>query len=513
MTPAASPGLESILLDILGPADRPAPFTVPSGADSMLIDGDLVAGERDRFPNVDPTSGAILGTVGAAGPADLDRAIAAARRAFDTTTWRDDTDMRLHGLHQLADALDAHAAELTATLVAELGCSVRLAANIQVGPVGTKIRHVADAAAARLATEVLPPLELGGFVHEREIRHIPIGVVGAITPWNIPLDIAVAKVAGALAAGNTLVLKPSPATPYICNLLGWLILERTDIPAGVINVITSDDHSLGAALVEDQRVDAVSFTGSTQTGRRVMIAAAGELKRVHLELGGKSPSIVLDDADLASIVPVAAALGCFNAGQSCILPSRLLVPQTHLAECVELAAAGMETVSVGDPASPDSFMGPLVSASHRARVAAAVDGGRAAGARVVVGGAFDPDQPGFFFPPTLLADAPADSAIVQEEIFGPAVVVQAYDDVDDAIRVANSTKFGLAGYVWGSDPERIERVAAAVRAGMVGINGGNITAGDMPFGGIGHSGLGREWGGAGVSEFTEVKTVSSATPA
>lgn len=513
VTPAAPSGLDSVLLGILGPADALGPFAVPRGADRMLIDGELVTGEGRSFANINPATGEELGTVGSASTADMDRAIGAARRAFDSTSWSRDLAFRRHCLVQLGDAITRHADELVAALVAELGCSVRVAANIQIGPVGDKVSQMADAAGTCLATQALAPMALGGFVHEREIRHVPIGVVGAITPWNVPLDIAAAKVAGALAAGNTLVLKPSPETPYIGNLLGRLILEHTDIPAGVVSVVTSADHTLGARLVEDRRVDAVSFTGSTNTGRKVMATASADLKRVHLELGGKSPSIVLDDADFEVIIPIAAAMGCFNAGQSCILPSRLLVPRAHLADAVDLAVAGMLAVPVGDPTQPTSFMGPLVSGAHRDRVAAAVDAGRSVGARVVAGGDFDPDEPGYFFPPTLIIDAPPDSSIAQDEIFGPAVVVQPYEDIDDAVRIANDTRFGLAGYVWGTDAGRIGHVVSAVRAGMIGVNGGNFTAGDMPFGGVGHSGIGREWGGAGISEFTEIKTVATARPA
>lgn len=509
-TSAVSPGLDSTLLEILGPASPLAPFDVARGADHMLIDGELVPGQDGSFPNINPTTGEVLGMVGSAGRADLERAIAAARRAFDSTSWRRDLEFRQHCLRQLGAALISHVDELVAALVAELGCSARVATNVQVGPVGEKVLQMADLAGSHLATETLAPLVLAGLTHQREIRHEPIGVVGAITPWNIPLDIAAAKIAGALAAGNTLVLKPSPETPYICNLLGRLIVEHTEIPPGVVNIVTIANHELGALLVEDTRVDAVSFTGSTETGRKVMRAASTDLKRVHLELGGKSPNIILDDVDLATTVPIAAAMGCFNAGQSCILPSRLLVPRAHLSECVDLAIAGMAAVPVGDPTLPTTFMGPLVSEGHRTRVAGSVEAARSSGGRIVAGGQFDHEEPGFFFPPTLVIDAPLDSSVVQDEIFGPVVVVQAYDDVDDAVRAANATKFGLAGYVWGADPSRIDRVVSAVRVGMIGVNGGNFTSGDMPFGGVGHSGLGREWGGAGIAEFTEIKTVSVA---
>ncbi|UOY02262.1 aldehyde dehydrogenase family protein [Blastococcus sp. PRF04-17] len=290
-----------------------------------------------------------------------------------------------------------------------------------------------------------------------------------------------------------------------------LVAEETDIPAGVLNVVHSSDHSLGAQLTADPRVDAISFTGSTATGRKVMAAAADQLKRVHLELGGKSPSIVLDDADLERVVPLAAALGCFNAGQSCILPSRLLVPAARLEECLELAAFGMASVPVGDPFDESTFMGPLVSATHRDRVLAALSSGLEQGGRVVVGGGVHPDfDRGFYVQPTLVASAPEDGSLVQEETFGPIVVVQAYEDVDDAVRIANGTPFGLAGYVWSEDEDRARGVAGRIRAGMIGINGGQFTGGDMPFGGVGASGLGREWGVAGLEEFLELKTVAAA---
>jgi aldehyde dehydrogenase (NAD+) len=513
MDTTTGPALAEILLDLLGPADSLGDFAPPAGIGKMLIDGDLVDGAGSTpIVNIDPSTGEPLGHASSATDADLDRAIAAARRAFDDTTWRHDIDFRLHCLRQLAEGLERHAGDLVGVVVAELGSSVRLSHNVQVGPVPSKFAQMAAMAADCLAPEHLADMELGGMRHMRQIRREPIGVVGAITPWNIPLDIAAAKVAGALAAGNTLVLKPSPETPWVGNLLGRIAAELTDIPAGVFNVITSADHTLGALLVEDARVDAVSFTGSTQTGRRVAATGAEALKRVHLELGGKSPNIVLDDADLAFAVPIAAALGCFNTGQSCILPSRLLVPAARLDECIELARVGLESVPVGDPSSDRTFMGPLVSDAHRARVDATVRSGLDAGGRVVTGGSFDPDAPGFFYPPTLIADAPADSPLVHDEIFGPVVVLQAYDDLDDAIRIANSTAYGLAAYVWGNNLERIEHVASSVKAGMVGINGGNFTGGDMPFGGVGNSGIGREWGVAGILEFTEIKTVSAATP-
>lgn len=506
--------LAADLVELFGPADSLTARTLPSGLELMLVAGELVPGGKpDGLTNIDPTTGESLGTVGSATADDLDRAIAAARHAADAIDWGADLAFRQHCLRQLAAGIREHTDAFVQVLVAELGCAVRVAANIQVGPVADKIEQVADRATACLATETLPEIQIGPMRHSREIRHEPIGVIGAITPWNIPLDIMAAKVAGALAAGNTLILKPSPETPWVGNLLGRVIAECTDIPDGVVSILTSADHTLGAQLVADPRVDAVSFTGSTATGRKVYQAAAEDLKKVHLELGGKSPSIVVDDESLEQNMPIAAALGCFNAGQSCILPSRLLVPESRLDECLELAATGLGAVVTDHPADAATFMGPLVSDAHRQRVAAMVSAGVAESGRVVVGGTIDRDRPGFFYPPTLVADAAPDSTLVQDEVFGPVVVVQAYHDLDHAIELANGTKFGLAGYVWGADPEVTDRFASSIRAGMIGVNGGNFTGGDMPFGGVGHSGLGREWGAAGISEFTEIKTVSSAHPA
>ena len=513
-TPAAEE-FAGFLLDILGPLpqdarglrDRPA-----RGESRMLIDGELVESSSGRgLQNIAPATEEVLGEVADGTAADLDRAVGSARRAQDAGEWTRDGAFRRHCLEQFADAMTRNIDELRLAMVTELGCPVRLATGVQVDPVVEKVRFMAGLADGWQDATELPEVAAGPMRTVRQILRTPIGVVGAITPWNIPLDIALAKVTGALAAGNSVVLKPAPDTPWTTALVGRLVAEETDIPAGVLNVVHSSDHSLGAQLTADPRVDAISFTGSTATGRKVMAAAADGLKRVHLELGGKSPSVVLDDANLEQVVPLAAALGCFNAGQSCILPSRLLVPAARLEECLELAAFGMSSVPVGDPFDEDMFMGPLISATHRDRVLAALASGLEQGGRVVVGGGVHPDfDRGFYVQPTLVAHAPEDGSLVQEETFGPIVVVQAYDDVDDAVRIANGTPFGLAGYVWSEDEDRARGVAGRIRAGMIGINGGQFTGGDMPFGGVGASGLGREWGVAGLEEFLELKTIAAA---
>ena len=513
-TPAAQQ-FASFLLDILGPLPEDARGLrgrVAAGESRMLVDGELVESSSGvRFPNVDPATGEVVGEVSDGTAEDLDRAIGAARRAQDEGRWSSDGAFRRHCLDQFVEAMSRNLDELRLAMVTELGCPVRLATGVQVDPVVEKVQFMAGLADGWQEAVELPDVAAGPMRTVRQILRTPIGVVGAITPWNIPLDIALAKVTGALAAGNSVVLKPAPDTPWTTAVVGRLVAEETDIPAGVLNIVQSSDHSLGARLTADPRVDAISFTGSTATGRKVMAAAAEGLKRVHLELGGKSPSVVLDDANLEQVVPLAAALGCFNAGQSCILPSRLLVPAARLDECLELAAFGMSAVPVGDPFDENVFMGPLVSAAHRDRVLAALAAGLAEGGRVVVGGGPHPDfERGFYVQPTLVADAPEQGSLVQEETFGPIVVVQAYQDLDDAVRLANGTPFGLAGYVWSEDEDRARSVGGRIRAGMIGINGGQFTGGDMPFGGVGASGLGREWGVAGLEEFLELKTVAAA---
>ena len=341
----------------------------------------------------------------------------------------------------------------------------------------------------------------------------PLGVVSVITPWNIPVELNLAKVGAALAAGCTVVLKPSPLSPWSGAHLGRLAVERTDLPSGVLNVVTSSSNDVSAALTTDPRVDAVAFTGSTATGKKVMAAAAGTLKRVLLELGGKAATIVLDDADFDAIVPLAAAFVCFNAGQSCILPSRLLVPRAHLERCVDLAAEGLSSVPVGDPADSDIFMGPLISEEQRSRVEGYVEKGKSDGATLVIGGGPREDLgPGYFFEPTLFADVNRQSAIAQEEIFGPVLSVIAYDDDDDAVEIANGTVYGLAGYVWGGDTERAMNVARRLRTGMVAVNGGSFIGAELPFGGRRQSGMGREWGVAGFEEFLDLKSVGVGAP-
>ncbi|CAB4935723.1 unannotated protein [freshwater metagenome] len=503
--------LPDLLVSVLGPlpTDRSPLNPSPAGESRSLIGGRLVAGGTDIIRTLNPATGEPLGEVHDCGMAEAQLALTAARSAFDTTRWSTDVDLRRHCLSQLQEALRAEADEYRAALVAEIGCPVRMTYADQYDYAVDKIGFFIDLLGTFEFRRDLPATDLGDSSVERYVSRVPAGVVSAITPWNLPLELILAKVAGALAAGCTMVVKPSPLAPWAGTILGRLIAESTDIPAGVINIIASSSLEVAQLLTTAPEVDAVAFTGSTATGRAVMAAAAERLTHVSLELGGKSAAIVLDDADLVRTVPFVAGMACFNAGQSCIMPSRLLVPRAHLEECVELAAEGMRAVRVGDPRSPDTFMGPLISAAHLERVQASVEGAVAEGARVVTGGGRPADLPrGNYFSPTLIADAAPDSAIVRDEVFGPVVVIAPHDGDDDAVRLSNGSDFGLAAYVWSSSSARAVSVSRRLGVGMVGINGGMFTGADMPFGGRGHSGIGREWGIEGLEEFLEVQTTA-----
>ena len=498
----------SILLGLLADIpDGAVPLAaVPvSGEQRLLVNGEL-SGSLDggTFAVVDPSTGSEVGVAADGTLADMDTAIASARRAFDGTSWTTDAAFRARCLRQLQDAMSDERETLRRDLVAEIGCAVRMTYGDQLDRPIEKLSFYADLAESY---EYGTRLDHGVGAAGNWLYREPVGVVAAITPWNIPIELSLAKVGAALAAGCTVVLKPSPLSPWSATHLGRLACERTDMPAGVFNVVSSSSDAVAALLTSDPRVDAVAFTGSTTTGKRVMAAAAGSVKRVMLELGGKSASIVLDDADLEAIVPLAAAFVCFNAGQSCILPSRLLVPRRHLERCVGLAVDGLRAVPVGDPTDTDTFMGPLISADQLARVEGFVAEASRTGARLVTGGGRLKDREGFYFEPTLFADVDPASPLAQDEVFGPVLSLIGYDDDDDAVAIANGTVYGLAGYVWGAETERAMAVARRLRVGMVGVNGGSFIGANLPFGGRGQSGIGREWGVAGFEEFLELQSV------
>jgi len=336
-----------------------------------------------------------------------------------------------------------------------------------------------------------------------------VGVVGAITPWNFPHQINLAKLGPALAAGNTVVLKPAPDTPWCASVLGSIIAEETDIPAGVVNVVTSSDHALGAQLVEDPRVDLVSFTGSTATGRSVMTAAAQGLKRVFLELGGKSAFIVLDDADLRAACSYAAFNVATHAGQGCAITTRLLVPRAKYDEAVAIAAKSLRRIGVGDPNDDKTLCGPVISARQRERIEGYLELAVKEGGSFAAGGGRPADRDrGFWIEPTLITGLTNESRTAREEIFGPVLVILPHDGDDDAVRIANDSPYGLSGAVHGGDLERARGVARRLRTGTVSVNGGVWYSADVPFGGYKQSGVGREMGVAGFEEYLETKSIA-----
>jgi aldehyde dehydrogenase (NAD+) len=477
----------------------------------MLIDGALVEGSTGAtFTNVNPATEEVLGEVCDATKADVHRAIDAARRAFDETDWSTNRAFRKHCLEQLQDAIEGEREELREQLILEVGTPRMLTNGPQLdAPLEHAIRYPAKLIEEYPWEVDLPDaVNIQGSLDSRRIVKEPVGVVGAITPWNFPFEVIVNKLAQALATGNTVVLKPAPDTPWSATLLGRLIAERTDIPAGVVNVVPASDHFVGEELTLSPKVDLISFTGSTKVGQRIMEKGAATMKRLFLELGGKSATIVLDDADLAMAGMMGLAV-CTHAGQGCAIPTRMLVPRSRYDEAVEMITQFMQGVPYGDPQRPDVLQGPQISEKQRDRVLGYIQQGVDEGARLVLGGKRPEHLPkGWFVEPTLFVDVDNSMTIAQEEIFGPVLVVIPHDGDDDAVRIANESRYGLAGTVFSGSLERSMAVAARVRAGTLSINGGAGYGADLPFGGFKHSGIGRQNGHAGFDQYLETKSMA-----
>lgn len=482
-----------------------------NGLDRLLIDGKLAsASDGGTFETANPATEETLGVAADATAADMDRAIAAARRAFDETDWRLDHGLRARCLRQLRDALVAHGEQLRALTTAEVGAPAFLTSAAQFDSPVADLGYVADLLENYDGWQA----DLGdaapmGVPSHRWIEREAAGVVGAITPWNFPHQINFAKVGPALAAGCTVVLKAAPDTPWCASAIARIAAEETDLPPGVLNLITSADHQLGAQLSGDPRVDLVSFTGSTATGAKVMAAAAQNITKVFLELGGKSAFIVLDDADLAAACGMAGFTVAVHAGQGCAITTRLLVPRHRYDEAVEATAATMGMLAAGDPTDPGTVCGPLISERQRDRVEGYLRAAVAEGGSFAVGGGRSPRfERGYFIDPTLVVGLGNDATIAREEVFGPVLVVIAHDGDDDAVRIANDSPYGLSGSVWSGDRDRAVAVARRVRTGTMGINGGIWYGGDVPFGGFKQSGIGREMGRAGFEEYLEIKSLA-----
>ena len=484
----------------------------------MLVDGELVASASGaEFDNVSPATGLVLGPTAAADAQDMDRAIAAARCAFDETDWSTNRALRKRCLAQLQSALESETDELREELIAEVGCPVMTTHTAQLDwPLAESLRYP-----ARLVDdfEWERTLDGGGLFGERNVRTVvkePVGVVAAITPSNFPVEVILNKLGPALATGNTVVLKPDPHTPWNATRLGRLIAEHTDIPPGVVNVVPTPSNEVAGLLATDPRVDMISFTGSTAVGKRLIRDGAGTMKRTFLELGGKSALIVLDDANPAKVIPSAVGV-CVHAGQACALTTRMLIHESLYQQAVADVTTAFQMVPVGDPALPDTLVGPLISAAQKQRVLDACDQARRDGAEITTGGGSFDDLPthlagGYYVQPTVIVGVDNSAAIAQQEIFGPVLVIIPFRDDDEAVRLANDSIYGLAGAVLSASTERAMNIARRVRTGSIGVNGGMFYGADAPFGGYKSSGIGRQCGIEGFQQYLETKTIGWRTP-
>ncbi len=466
--------------------------------DKLFIGGEWIdpAG-TETIEVINPTTEEPMGSIPAGTPADVDRAVGAAREAF--WGWsQTPREQRAALLAAIGAGLGERGDEIAATVSAELGMPLKLSRRIQAGLPAMTFNSMPE-----LIEQVAWEEQVGNSLVVRE----PIGVLGAITPWNYPLHQIAAKVAPALAAGCTVVLKPSEVAPLNAFILAEVI-EAAGAPAGVFNLVTGVGPVAGEAIASHPGVDVVSFTGSTRAGKRVSELAAETVKSVTLELGGKSPNLILDDADLAQAVPDGVAKCFLNSGQTCNALTRMLVPAAKLEEAAGIAAAAAEVFTPGDPFDDSTRLGPLVSDPQRKRVRDYIEKGSEEGAELVTGGAEPPEglERGYFVRPTVFSGVDNSMTIAQEEIFGPVLSIIPYSDEEEAVRIANDTIYGLAGGVWSGDEERAVRVGRALRTGQVEINGGVFNP-LAPFGGYKQSGHGRELGRFAIEEFLQPKAL------
>jgi len=450
----------------------------------------------NTLPVVNPATEDVIATIAMGGPADVDAAVAAARAAFESWS-QTSVDDRLAVFDRIVAVYQTRMPELAQTISSEMGAPMSLAMAAQA-PAG--LGHLLTA--RRVLAEFEFEQELGTTLLVRE----PIGVCALITPWNWPINQITCKVAPALAAGCTMILKPSEVAP-LNAVIFTEILEEAGVPAGVFNLVQGDGATVGAALSSHPDVDMVSFTGSTRAGIEVARNAAPTVKRVAQELGGKSANIILDDADLDAVVTRDMNLMCSNSGQSCNAPSRMLVPTDLMDRAAKVAAAAAKDIVVGDPNAESTRIGPVVSDVQFARIQGLLEKGLAEGATLEAGGPGRPEgvENGYFVQPTVFSHVTNDMTIAREEIFGPVMVMIGYDDDDDAVRIANDTAYGLSGYVSGSG-DRARAIARRIRSGNVHVNGAPNDL-NAPFGGYKQSGNGREWGEHGIEEFLETKSI------
>lgn len=475
----------------------------------LYIDGRWVDSETDVVLDVlNPATEEVIARVPQATVGEVGRAIEAARRAFDDGPWPTMPPReRARVMLRMADAMDKRRAELVDLNIAEAGSTRMLAEYLQVGIPLQHFRDMAERILPAFAFErgVLPTV--GDGIGQGVVVREPAGVAALISAYNFPFFLNVMKLAPAMAAGCTVVLKPAPTTPLEAFVLGE-IADEAGLPPGVLNIVTGDIDA-GRALTTDPRVDLVSFTGSDVVGRLVYEQAAPGLKKVVLELGGKSPNIICDDADLAAATTSVIGNMITHAGQGCALFTRTLVHRSRYDELVAAVTAGLATIKVGNPAEADTLMGPLISEEQRSKVESLIATGVEQGAKIAFGGGRPAQEKGFFLEPTLFVDVDNSMDIARQEFFGPVGVIIPFDDDDHAVRLANDSEFGLGGSVFAADPVRALSIARRIRTGMVSINGGGggVTP-HIPFGGYKQSGLGREWGEAGLEEYLQTKAIT-----
>ena len=489
-------------------AIRPANAAFLGRPHRLLIDGRWVeAAGGQTFDVRDPSSDQVIARVALGERADIDRAVAAARKAFESPAWSRMKPLeREKLLHRLADLIEANADELAELEAIDNGKSVVMARHVDIKHALEVWRYMAgwptklEGQTLPISGTLVPGHEYAAF-SQRE----PVGVVGAIIAWNFPLLLATWKLAPALAAGCTVVLKPAEETPLTALRLGELASEA-GFPAGVINVVTGMGPTAGAALAEHPNVDKITFTGSTEVGRLIVRAASGNMKKVTVELGGKSPLIVLDDADLKTAIPGAASAIFFNQGQTCCAGSRLYVAERHFEDMVAGLSEQAKTLRVGPGLDPNAQLGPLVSAIQRDRVMKYIGEGLAGGARAAAGGKALL-SPGYYVEPTIFANVTEEMSIVREEIFGPVLVVQPFQDLTAVVRTANDSIYGLGASLWTRDVSKVFAIAPQLRAGTVWVNCHNVLDATMPFGGYKQSGWGRELGREAVYSYLESKSL------